>query len=145
MEHVVIVGAGHGGAQVADSLRAKDYCGDITLVCDESGLPYQRPPLSKEFLAGDQNPEALPLRAQSFFAANEVTLRAGARVRAVDRSNKAVVLDGGVALPYSTLVLATGAAGRGLDVPGRDPGRRATACVLSPCRTRRTRAGTLPT
>lgn len=120
MEHAVIVGAGHAGVQVADSLRAKDYRGDITLVCDEHVLPYQRPPLSKDFLAGDKNPEALPLRARSFFAANDITLRAGVAVGAIDRTRRTAVLDDGVELPYSALVLATGAAGRVLEAPGVD-------------------------
>jgi 3-phenylpropionate/trans-cinnamate dioxygenase ferredoxin reductase subunit len=118
MERVVIVGAGHGGVQVADSLRSGGFDGTVTVVGNEHALPYQRPPLSKDFLAGSGEAQALPLRARRFFAENRIDLRTGVTVRAVDRSRHAVVLDDAEELAYSALVLATGADTRTLDVPG---------------------------
>lgn len=120
MERVVIVGAGHAGVQVADSLRARGFGGVLTLIGDEAALPYQRPPLSKNFLAEAADPVPIPLRGKRFFSENRIELRTGVTVTAVDRLRRAVVLDNGEELPYSSLVLATGAATRSLAVPGND-------------------------
>ncbi|GLY64219.1 NAD(P)/FAD-dependent oxidoreductase [Amycolatopsis taiwanensis] len=120
MDQVVIVGAGHGGVQVADSLRHKGFPGAVTVIGEESALPYQRPPLSKDFLAETPEPQPLPLRAQRFFVENRINLRTDATVTALDRARQVVVLDGGEELPYTALVLATGATTRTLAVPGID-------------------------
>jgi 3-phenylpropionate/trans-cinnamate dioxygenase ferredoxin reductase subunit len=120
VDHVVIVGAGQAGVQVADSLRGRGFGGAISLLGDEPVLPYQRPPLSKDYLAADGAPGALPLRAERFFAEQRVDLRTGVRVTAIDRDSRTVVLEQGERLSYSALVLATGAANRGLPVPGAD-------------------------
>jgi 3-phenylpropionate/trans-cinnamate dioxygenase ferredoxin reductase component len=119
-EHVVVVGAGHAGIQVADSLRAHGFGGAVTVIGEETAFPYQRPPLSKEHLADGAAPAPLPLRGERFFADNRVDLRSGARVTAIDRASRAVALDDGSVLTYTALVLATGARTRTLPVPGTD-------------------------
>jgi 3-phenylpropionate/trans-cinnamate dioxygenase ferredoxin reductase component len=117
---VVIVGAGHGGVQVAASLRDQGYEDDIVLLSDEPTLPYQRPPLSKTFLKGETDGAALLLRGEPFYRDQRIDLRLGARVTRLDRAvRKAALADGG-AVAYSHLVLATGARQRRLDVPGVD-------------------------
>ncbi|KQU38453.1 MULTISPECIES: NAD(P)/FAD-dependent oxidoreductase [unclassified Rhodococcus (in: high G+C Gram-positive bacteria)] len=118
--HVVVAGAGHAGVQLSDSLRAEGFEGRITLVDTAVGLPYQRPPLSKDYLGAAGDPEHLPLRARSFFADRDVELVEGDPVVSVDRSARAVTLSRGRVVHYSALVLATGARPRRLDVPGVD-------------------------
>jgi len=117
---VVIIGGGQAGLQVADSLRAGGHAGTITVIADEPGLPYQRPPLSKDYLAAGSDPSPLPLRAASFFSEKDISLRNGAAAVAVDRAGKSVSLSDGSALPYDHLVFATGAANRALTCPGAD-------------------------
>jgi 3-phenylpropionate/trans-cinnamate dioxygenase ferredoxin reductase component len=104
--HVVIVGAGQGGCQAAMSLREEGYAGSITLIGAEDGLPYQRPPLSKDFLRTGAT-EGVILRPESFFARKQITLRAGLRVDAIDPVAQ-VLRAGDEVLPYDRLVLATG-------------------------------------
>jgi 3-phenylpropionate/trans-cinnamate dioxygenase ferredoxin reductase component len=117
-EHVVVVGAGHGGVQVTDSLRSRGFRGDITIVGEEASLPYQRPPLSKDYLAEGATPAPLPLRGERFFAENRIALRTGVQAIAVDRARRTVSLDDGQVRPYTALVLATGSRTRPLPVPG---------------------------
>lgn len=116
--HVVVVGNGQAGIQLIDSLRTEGYSGKITLLGEETHFPYQRPPLSKDYMAAGSTPEALPLRAEKFFPENDVDSRLGVRVTAIDRAARTVTLDDGSTVHYSTLVLATGAANRTLSVPG---------------------------
>lgn len=120
MEHVVIVGAGQAGVQVADSLRSRGYADELSLIGDETALPYQRPPLSKDLLAADGDLGPLPLRGGRFFAEHRITLRVGATVTSVDRQQRTVTLSSGEELSYSTLVLATGATNRTLPIPNTD-------------------------
>ncbi|KFF98895.1 pyridine nucleotide-disulfide oxidoreductase [Streptomyces scabiei] len=120
MDRVVVVGAGQAGVQVADSLRAGGFEGAVTLLGEETALPYQRPPLSKDYLAPDGDPAPLPLRSAAFFDRNGIDFRPGMRVAAIDRTSRAVALDDGRTLPYTALVLATGAAARTLAVPGHN-------------------------
>jgi 3-phenylpropionate/trans-cinnamate dioxygenase ferredoxin reductase subunit len=137
-EHVVIVGAGHAGSSCAAALRRNGYTGRITLVGEETHLPYQRPPLSKGWLSGE--PEAgaarLTLRPTQWYEKNSVELRLSMRVAALDRAGRRVVLAGGEAVEYDRLVLATGASPRQLRLPGAHlPGvvvlrDRADAAVL---------------
>ncbi|MEB7504306.1 NAD(P)/FAD-dependent oxidoreductase [Arthrobacter koreensis] len=117
---VVIIGGGQAGLQVADSLRSGGYPEAITVIADEPGLPYQRPPLSKDYLAPECSPAPLPLRAASFFADKDITLRSGVRAAAVDRNARTVTLEDGRQLDYRHLVFATGAANRTLTCPGAD-------------------------
>ena len=118
MEKIVIVGNGQAGIQLVDSLRVEGHTGPITVIGEEPHDPYHRPPLSKDYLAAGKAPQPLPLRAGKFFADNDVDSRLGVSVTAVDRESRTVTLDDGSRLAYSTLVLATGAANRGLNVPG---------------------------
>lgn len=115
---VVIIGAGHAGVQLADSLRAEGYTGPLTLVGDEEHLPYQRPPLSKDFMA-EATGEALPLRGESFYPGQSVELVAG-RVARIDRAGRRVRLAAGSDLRYDRLVFATGARNRTLSAPGSE-------------------------
>ena len=80
----VIAGAGQGGTQAAASLRSEGWTGEIVLIGDEPGLPYQRPPLSKDFLAGKTEMRQVELRAPVFFEKNRIELRTGERVEALD-------------------------------------------------------------
>ena len=116
----VIVGGGHAAGQAAASLRQEGYAGEVVIVADEPHIPYQRPPLSKQYLAGEQGLERVYLRAAKFYADKEVDVRMSARVAGIDRATKTVVLDDGATLGYEKLLLATGARPRILDMPGAD-------------------------
>ncbi|WP_125611963.1 NAD(P)/FAD-dependent oxidoreductase [Specibacter cremeus] len=116
--HVVVVGNGQAGMQLIDSLRAGGYAGAITVFGEEPHAPYQRPPLSKDYLAAGADPEPLPLRAARFFLEHDVDARHGVAVTAVDRHARTVAAADGTTLRYTTLVLATGARNRPLAVPG---------------------------
>jgi 3-phenylpropionate/trans-cinnamate dioxygenase ferredoxin reductase subunit len=113
---VIIAGAGHGGYQVAASLRQAGFAGRICLVNDEAHLPYQRPPLSKAYIKGSAGPESLFFRPGKFYQDQKIELVAG-RVAAIDRREGKVVLASGSSLHYGHLVLATGARNRMLDLP----------------------------
>lgn len=109
---VVIVGSGQGGFQVAASLRDEAYAGAITLIGDEPGLPYQRPPLSKAYIAGKAQPSQVELRPLAFYAERGIDVIAPERVVGVARAARRVTLASGRTLPYEHLVLATGARAR---------------------------------
>jgi len=113
---VVIVGAGHGGYQVAASLRQAGFAEPISLINDEAHLPYQRPPLSKAYIKGSAGPESLMFRPEKFYQDQKIELIAG-RAVSIDRVGHKVLLASGATLPYGHLVLATGARNRLLDLP----------------------------
>ena len=117
---VVIAGAGHGAGQVVATLKQKRFDGKIVLLGDEPYLPYQRPPLSKKFLAGDLEPERLFLKPESFYDDPQIELQLGVRVEAIDRDARAVATDRGETIGYDTLVLATGSRVRTLPVAGAE-------------------------
>src|SRR5919108_1113740 len=104
---VVIVGAGQAAAECATALRAGGYSAPITMVGDEPYLPYQRPPLSKDFLSGKSPYEKLLLRPEDFWHTQKVELVLGAPVKSIDRSRKRIALAGDRTLQYGILVLAT--------------------------------------
>ncbi len=110
-ERVVIIGAGQGGYQAAASLRDKKFQGSITLIGDEPGLPYQRPPLSKAFLKTG-NEEKLNLRPATFYAKNDIDHRTDTRVISIDRDSKFVSTQAGDDIRYDHLILATGSRNR---------------------------------
>lgn len=116
---VVIVGAGQAGFQLAASLRQDGFEGDITLVGNEPGLPYQRPPLSKGYLTGKVNAQGIQFRPEKFFTDHRIRLLHG-EADAIDRTNLRVTLRDGTALAYDHLVLALGAHNRALPVPGAE-------------------------
>ncbi|MFD1212456.1 NAD(P)/FAD-dependent oxidoreductase [Arthrobacter sp. GCM10027362] len=120
-DRVLIAGNGQAGVQLADSLRAEGFSGDLILVGEEQALPYQRPPLSKDYLAaGGAAPAPLPLRGENFFTDHRVHHRTGVGVTGIDRDGHTVSLSDGSVLVYSKLVLATGAANRNLSCPGAE-------------------------
>ena len=119
LDSVVIAGAGQAGLQVAASLRLEGFQGAITLVGDEPGLPYQRPPLSKAYLLGKIGMANMHFRPASFFEEQRVTLLHDS-VEAIDRTNRRVTLASGGSLDYGHLVLAVGAHNRMLPVPGAE-------------------------
>lgn len=115
---VIIVGGGQAAAQVADALRRRQFPGPVTLISDEKVAPYQRPPLSKQYLTGQHSDDWLAYRPADFYAARSVSLRLGRRVARIARTSRTVVLDDGEELAYDKLVLTTGARARTLDIPG---------------------------
>ena len=115
---VVVVGAGHGGFQLAASLRQSGFDGTVTLIGDEPHLPYQRPPLSKDYLSGKIGMDLLLMRPEVFFADQRIDLVMGVSVTAIDRASKSVALSDGKHLDYDDLVLATGARNRVPPLPG---------------------------
>ena len=117
-ERVVVIGAGHAGVQLAALLRQGGFAGTITMIADEPGPPYQRPPLSKAYLAGEMADAALALRPAAFFASQSITLIEADAATAIDRAAQEVVLASGARHGYDHLVLATGATNRALPVPG---------------------------
>lgn len=117
---VVVVGAGQAGVETAAALRDYGYDGPITLLGEEPAAPYQRPPLSKDFLSRRVDADGLELRSADFYADRGIELATGRRVGAILPAERRVLLDGGGALGYRHLVLATGARNRPLTVPGAD-------------------------
>lgn len=116
----VIVGAGHGGAQAAISLRQQDFTGTIALVGAEASLPYERPPLSKEYLTGEKPFERLLIRPAEFWAEKDVTLMPGTRVVSIDPAARQITAADGTAIGYQQLIWAAGGTPRRLDCDGAD-------------------------
>jgi 3-phenylpropionate/trans-cinnamate dioxygenase ferredoxin reductase subunit len=119
---VVIAGAGQAGFQVAASLRLEGFDGSIILIGDEPGLPYQRPPLSKGYMAGKQAIEGIALRPAAFYEKQRIELLSGEKVIEIDRAGRWVTLASGRRIRYGILVLAVGARNRCLAVKGATPG-----------------------
>lgn len=117
---VVIVGGGQGGFQLAASLRDEGYAGPVTLIGEEPGVPYQRPPLSKGYLTGKTLAPQLELRPATFYTERNIELLAGERATAIERDTRRVRLASGAVREYEHLVLATGARPRLPNVPGAD-------------------------
>ncbi|MCY0934401.1 NAD(P)/FAD-dependent oxidoreductase [Streptomyces sp. H34-S4] len=116
----VIVGAGLAGAKAAETLRSEGFTGRVILIGDEREHPYERPPLSKGYLAGKEERESVFVHEASWYAASDIELHLGQPAVQLDREAKKVVLGDGTALPYDKLLLATGAEPRRLDIPGTD-------------------------
>ncbi len=119
-DNIVIAGAGQAGVQAVASLRAEGFTGRLTMVGEEIFPPYQRPPLSKAYLAGDFERARLFLKPESFFSENECDLRLGTKVERVETDACRVQLANGDRLPYEKLLLATGARVRRIRVPGEE-------------------------
>ncbi len=120
--HYVIIGGGHAAGQLADSLRREQFAGRITVISEEPLPPYQRPHLSKLYLAGKLAPEKLLYRPREFYAQHEVALKLGVRVEAVDRAARQLKLSDGTTMAYDKLALCTGASVRKLPLPGAGNG-----------------------
>ena len=119
-QQIVIAGAGQAAVQAVDTLRRKGYSGRLTLVGEEAWLPYQRPPLSKKYLAGALERERLFLRPEKFFTEHRVETRLGRIVTEIERRAQRIRLDDGASLAYDALLLATGSRPRRLAVPGAE-------------------------
>ena len=113
MTHIAVIGAGQAGASLVAKLRSEGFEGDITLIGAEAVPPYQRPPLSKAYLLGDMTLERLFLRPQSFYDENDIALRLGTQVTAIDTSAKTIAI-GDELLSYDQLALTTGSVPRKL-------------------------------
>jgi NADPH-dependent 2,4-dienoyl-CoA reductase/sulfur reductase-like enzyme len=117
---VVIVGGGAAGEVAAETLREEGYKGPVTILSADADPPVDRPNLSKDYLAGSAPEEWIPLRPPEFYAENDITLRLGARVAAIDTAARTLTLEGGERLDYGALLLATGAEPVRLPTPGAD-------------------------
>ncbi|HSV71668.1 MAG TPA: FAD-dependent oxidoreductase [Methylibium sp.] len=117
---VVIVGAGHAGAQAAAALRQLKFEGSIAIFGDEPEPPYERPPLSKDYLSGDKSFEQLLIKPAASWAPLQVELRLGQRVVAVDAAARCVTTAAGDAVGYGALVWAAGGSPRRLSCPGSE-------------------------
>ncbi|MEY2624648.1 MAG: hypothetical protein RL412_423 [Pseudomonadota bacterium] len=115
-----MIGAGQAAIQCIETLRKKGFGGRIDLVGEEIHLPYQRPPLSKKYLAGELAADRLTLRHPNYFDEQRITRHLGCRAVSIDRSASKVTLDDGQTLEYDALVLATGSLPRKLGLPGSD-------------------------
>jgi 3-phenylpropionate/trans-cinnamate dioxygenase ferredoxin reductase component len=116
--HVVIVGAGHAGGRAAEALRAAGHKGRITLIGVEQHPPYERPPLSKELLAGAIPVEKTYIRPRAWYGEQAIDLRLGSEAVAIDRGAQRVRLKDGTDMPYDALMVTTGARPRILRIPG---------------------------
>ena len=117
---VVILGAGAAGNTAAEVLRREGYQGPITLVGAEESVPYDRPNLSKDYLAGNAPEDWIPLRSREFYAEQRIDLRLGVPATGIDPKGKRVTLADGTTLRYEALLLATGADPIRLPLPGGD-------------------------
>jgi 3-phenylpropionate/trans-cinnamate dioxygenase ferredoxin reductase subunit len=117
---VLIIGGGQAGAQAIDTLRREGFAGRIVLVSEEPELPYQRPPLSKKFLAGELAADRLPFRHQSFYDEHRIELKLGIRAIRLDPAARRVALSNGEEIGYDRLLLCLGAISRLLTCPGSE-------------------------
>jgi 3-phenylpropionate/trans-cinnamate dioxygenase ferredoxin reductase subunit len=114
----VIVGASLAGARAADTLREEGFDGRIVLIGAERERPYERPPLSKDYLRGEVGREKVYVHEQGFYAEQDIELRLGRTATSLDTSSRELELDNGERLRYDRLLLTTGAEPRRLDIPG---------------------------
>ena len=120
MSKVLIIGAGHAGGTAAALLRQYGHEGAIVLAGEEPAAPYQRPPLSKAWLKGEADLEALLLRPEAFYAEHDIDLRTGVTATAIDAAGRTVTFADGTVETYDALILATGSTARRLAIPGAD-------------------------
>ena len=116
MAGMVIIGCGQAGGQAAASLRQEKYEGPITMIGQEPYIPYQRPPLSKQYLSGEQEKEKLSLRQESFYSEKEINLKLGTSVLSLDPDKRELQLENGETVTYDKLLVATGGRPRKLEV-----------------------------
>jgi NADPH-dependent 2,4-dienoyl-CoA reductase/sulfur reductase-like enzyme len=117
---IVIIGAGQAGGRAAEALREGGHTGPITLIGDEIHLPYERPALSKEFLADDDIGRIAWIRHPSWYTDADIGVRSNTRAISIDRARRIVKLDSQADIPFQTLILATGTRPRRLAVDGAD-------------------------
>lgn len=122
-QSIVIIGGGLAGAKTAEALRDNGHEGSITLIAAEDHLPYERPPLSKGYMAGKVGFDKAIVHPEVWYKENNVTLRQGVRATAIDAGSRKVTVDDGgntETIDYDKLVLATGSVVRKLPIPGAD-------------------------
>jgi len=120
MEKIVIIGAGHAAGQLVATLRQKKFTGNITLLGDEAWYPYQRPPLSKKFLAGELPADRLYVKPQSFYDDRNIDVQLKTKVTSINPESRIVHCDSGQSFNYDKLIIATGSRPRKIDLPGSD-------------------------
>lgn len=118
MNAMLVIGGGQAGARAVRTLRSEGYAGRVTLVCDEAHVPYERPPLSKEILLGEQSAAYASIEDKAFYEAQRIEVLTSQRALAVDRTSRRVELASGLTLSYDRLLLATGSRPRKTDLPG---------------------------
>ena len=116
----VIVGAGLAGARAAAALREQGFDGRVVLVGAETERPYERPPLSKDYLRGEAGRDRLYVHDEDFYGEQQIELRLGRTAESLDTARRELELDGGERMRYDRLLLATGAEPRRLSIPGSD-------------------------
>ncbi|GAA0458206.1 NAD(P)/FAD-dependent oxidoreductase [Streptomyces olivaceiscleroticus] len=116
----VIVGGGLAGAKAAETLRSEGFSGRVILICDERDHPYERPPLSKDFLIGKAERDSVFVHEPAWYAQSDIELHLGQPAVALDPVARTVRLGDGTLIAYDKLLLATGAEPRRLDIPGTD-------------------------
>jgi 3-phenylpropionate/trans-cinnamate dioxygenase ferredoxin reductase subunit len=119
-ERFVIVGGGLAGAKAAEGLRSAGFEGELVLVGEEGGLPYERPPLSKEFLRGEATRESTFVHPEAFYEDHGIELRSWTRAAELHADKRELVLESGEPLPFDKLLLATGAEPRRLRIEGHE-------------------------
>ena len=117
---IVIVGGGHAAGQAAASLRQEKYEGEILIIGEEPHIPYQRPPLSKQYLSGEYGLDRVHLRPARFYESKAIEVRSGVRVENIDADGRTVACSDGAEIGYDKLLLATGARPRRLAATGGD-------------------------
>jgi apoptosis-inducing factor 3 len=115
---VVVVGGGAAGFAASEQLRREGYEGALTILSDDSDAPYDRPNLSKDYLAGEASEDWIPLRPPSFYADNAIELRLGARAARIDLRGRQVLLHDASEVPFDRLLIATGAEPVRPEIPG---------------------------
>ena len=119
-QDIVIVGASLAGAKAAETLRDEGFDGRLVLIGEEEERPYERPPLSKDYLRGEADRTTVYVHDESFYATHEIELQTSCRVEAIEPSRNELILDSGEHMPYGRLLLTVGAEPRRLPVPGAD-------------------------
>ncbi|MGH9164215.1 MAG: NAD(P)/FAD-dependent oxidoreductase, partial [Acidimicrobiales bacterium] len=114
------MGASLAGAKAAETLRGEGFDGRVVLVGEEAEQPYERPPLSKDHLRGQDEPGSIFVHHEGFYAEQDIELRSSTRITALHPSDAQIEADTGEVIGYDRLLLATGARPRRLDVPGSD-------------------------
>src|SRR5436309_7202713 len=116
----VVVGASRAGAKAAETLREEGFDGRVSLIGAEPERPYERPPLSKDYLRGESEREKAHVHDQSFYSEHDIELVTGTTVTAIDPGERRVTLEDGRELEFDRLLLSTGAEPRRLDISGAD-------------------------
>ena len=120
MNEIVIIGSGQAAIQAAISLKKNEFTGSIKIIGEEDHLPYQRPPLSKDFLLDEYKLERVSLKKKEFYEENRVDLILGKRAESIDTILKEIILSDKNKIYYDQLIIATGSRVRKLNVPGSD-------------------------